>query len=78
VNQKQTTTQMIKPFVQKETEANQNEKQILYNQGQQVTHAYGHLLADVHLAGFAPAFPMSPLRQEIRPQTAQAHSLGRY
>jgi hypothetical protein len=30
------------------------------------------------LAVFAPAFPLSLLRQEIRPQTAQAHSLGRY
>ena len=29
-------------------------------------------------AVFAPAFPLSPLRQEIRPQAAQAHSLGRY
>ena len=34
-------------------------------------------LADVHLAGFAPAFPLSLWRQEIRPQAAQAHSLGR-
>ena len=24
-----------------------------------VTHAYGHRLADVHLAAFAPAFPLS-------------------
>ena len=24
-----------------------------------LTHAYGHRLADVHLAGFAPAFPLS-------------------
>ena len=29
-------------------------------------------------AVFAPAFPLSLLRQEIRPQTAQAHSLGRW
>jgi hypothetical protein len=32
----------------------------------------------VLLAVFAPAFPLSPLRQEIRPQPAQAHSLGRW
>jgi hypothetical protein len=24
-----------------------------------ITHAYGHRLADVHLAGFAPAFTLS-------------------
>ncbi len=26
---------------------------------QQLTHAYGHRLADVHFAGFAPAFTLS-------------------
>ena len=26
---------------------------------QAITHAYGHRLADEHLAGFAPAFPLS-------------------
>ncbi len=26
---------------------------------QAITHAYGHRLADVHLAGFAPAFTLS-------------------
>ena len=36
------------------------------------------LAANVLLAVFAPAFPLSLLRQEIRPQAAQAHSLGRY
>jgi hypothetical protein len=34
------------------------------------------LAANVLLAVFAPAFPMSLLRQEIRPQPAQAHSLA--
>ena len=34
--------------------------------------------ANVLLAVFAPAFPLSLLRQEIRPQPAQAHSLGRW
>ena len=43
-----------------------------------LTHAYGHWLVDVHLAGFAPAFPFVVSRQEIRPQTARAHSLARY
>ena len=43
-----------------------------------LTHAYALWAANVLLAVFAPAFPLSPLRQEIRPQTAQAHSLGRY
>jgi len=42
-----------------------------------LTHAYALWAANVLLAVFAPAFPLSPLRQEIRPQTAQAHSLGR-
>ena len=41
------------------------------------THAYALWAANVLLAVFAPAFPLSLLRQEIRPQTAQAHSLGR-
>ena len=45
--------------------------------GFSATHAYVHWLANVHLAGFAPAFPLSLWRQEIRPQAAQAHSLGR-
>ena len=40
-----------------------------------LTHAYVLWAADVLLAVFAPAFPLSLLRQEIRPQTAQAHSL---
>ena len=43
-----------------------------------LTHAYVLWAADVLLAVFAPAFPLSLLRQEIRPQPAQAHSLGRY
>ena len=43
-----------------------------------LTHAYVLWAADVLLAVFAPAFPLSLLRQEIRPQTAQAHSLGRW
>ena len=43
-----------------------------------ITHAYVHWLADVHFAVFAPAFPFVALRQEIRPQTANAHSLSRY
>ena len=43
-----------------------------------LTHAYALWAADVLLAVFAPAFPLSLLRQEIRPQPAQAHSLGRY
>ena len=42
-----------------------------------LTHAYVLWAADVLLAVFAPAFPLSLLRQEIRPQAAQAHSLGR-
>ena len=42
-----------------------------------LTHAYALWAANVLLAVFAPAFPLSLLRQEIRPQTAQAHSLSR-
>ena len=29
------------------------------NKNLPLTHAYGHRLADVHLAGFAPAFTLS-------------------
>ena len=43
-----------------------------------LTHAYVLWAANVLLAVLAPAFPLSPLRQKIRPQTDQAHSLGRY
>ena len=43
-----------------------------------LTHAYALWAANVLLAVFAPAFPLSLWRQEIRPQAAQAHSLGRY
>ena len=43
-----------------------------------LTHAYVLWAADVLLAVFAPAFPFVALRQEIRPQPAQAHSLGRW
>ena len=42
-----------------------------------LTHAYALWAANVLLAVFTPAFPLSLLRQEIRPQAAQAHSLGR-
>ena len=42
-----------------------------------LTHAYALWAANVLLSVFAPAFPLSLLRQEIRPQPAQAHSLGR-
>jgi hypothetical protein len=42
-----------------------------------LTHAYVLWAANVLFAVFAPAFPLSLLRQEIRPQAAQAHSLGR-
>ncbi len=46
--------------------------------GFSATHAYALWAANVLLAVFAPAFPLSLLRQEIGPQTAQAHSLSRY
>jgi len=36
------------------------------------------LAAEVHLAGFAPAFRFVVSRQRMLPQTANAHSLGRY
>jgi hypothetical protein len=42
-----------------------------------ITHAYALWAANELLAVFAPTFPLSLLRQEIRPQAAQAHSLGR-
>jgi len=36
------------------------------------------LAAEVHLAGFAPAFSFVVPRQRKLPQTANAHSLSRY
>ena len=46
--------------------------------GFSATHAYVHRLADVHLAGFCARIHFVAVRQRIRPQTARAHSLGRY
>jgi len=42
------------------------------------THAYVHLLADVHLTGFAPAFTLSQCDSEYARKPQDAHSLGRY
>jgi len=38
----------------------------------------GHWLADVHLAGFAPAFTLSFHDSECSRKPPNAHSLGRY
>ena len=43
-----------------------------------LTHAYVHLLADVHLAGFAPAFTLSQCDSEYARKPQDAHSIGRY
>ena len=43
-----------------------------------LTHAYVHLLADVHLTGFAPAFTLSQCDSEYARKPQDAHSLGRY
>ena len=43
-----------------------------------ITHAYCHLLADVHLAGFAPAFTLSLCDSEYARKPQDAHSLSRY
>jgi hypothetical protein len=45
--------------------------------GQQLTPAYAHWLADVHLAGFAPAFTLSFHDSECSRKPPNAHSLGR-
>jgi hypothetical protein len=45
--------------------------------GQLPTHAYAHLLADVHLAGFAPAFTLSLCDSEYARKPQDAHSLSR-
>ena len=45
--------------------------------GQLLTHAYVHLLADVHSAGFAPAFTLSQGDSECSRKPQDAHSLGR-
>ena len=64
--------------MRKETKAKNHEKQILHNQGQQVTHAYVHWLADVHSGSFAPAFTLSFHDSECSRKPPNAHSLGRY
>ena len=46
--------------------------------GDRLTHAYGHWLADVHSAGFAPAFTLSLCDSERSRNPPNAHSLGRY
>ena len=43
-----------------------------------LTHAYVHWLADVHFAGFAPAFTLSFHDSECSRKPPNAHSLGRY
>jgi hypothetical protein len=42
-----------------------------------LTRAYCHLLADVHLAGFAPAFTLSLCDSEYARKPQDAHSLSR-
>ena len=42
-----------------------------------LTRAYCHLLADVHLAGFAPAFTLSQCDSEYARKPQDAHSLSR-
>ena len=44
---------------------------------ERITHAYVHWLADVHLAGFAPAFTLSQCDSEYARKPQDAHSLGR-
>ena len=48
------------------------------NKLRHITHAYVHWLADVHLAGFAPAFTLSFHDSECSRKPPNAHSLGRY
>jgi hypothetical protein len=43
-----------------------------------ITHAYVHRLADVHFAGFAPAFPLSLHDRKYARKLQDAHSLGRW
>jgi hypothetical protein len=45
--------------------------------GQLPTHAYAHLLADVHFGGFTPAFTLSQCDSEYARKPQDAHSLGR-
>jgi len=45
---------------------------------ERITRAYCHLLADVHLAGFAPAFTLSQCDSEYTRKPQDAHSLSRY
>ena len=55
---------LLKYFAPHEVYANDNNYRNNKNKhnttnGQLLTHAYGHRLADVHFAGFAPAFTLS-------------------
>ena len=50
---------------------------VLRLNGQLPTHAYAHLLADVHFGGFAPAFTLSQCDSEYSRKPQDAHSLGR-
>ena len=45
--------------------------------GQLPTLAYGHRLADKHLAGFFARKIVIEVRQVVRPHAARAHSLYR-
>ncbi|HZK93485.1 MAG TPA: hypothetical protein VFC67_04695 [Prolixibacteraceae bacterium] len=44
---------------------------------EQLTHAYCHWLADLHLAGFSPAFTLSQDDSERSSKPPNANSLGR-
>ena len=57
---------------------NYKHKSFLNNQTTSPNIRLCSLAADVLFAVFAPAFPFVVPRQEIRPQTAKAHSLRRY
>jgi hypothetical protein len=43
-----------------------------------LTHAYAQLAADVHLGWLCSRIHFVVSRQRMLPQTARAHSLGRY
>jgi len=54
-----------------------NKTQLYTTNGQPLTHAYVHWLADVHSVGFAPAFTLSFHDSERSRKPPNAHSLGR-
>jgi len=75
--QKENTTRLFLLF-DRISALSSDKKNELQPSCMRLTHAYAHWLADVHLAGFAPAFTLSFHDSERSRKPPNAHSLGRY